>query len=196
MMAEHFDGPEKDNSMRSVPRDEVSRDIDPLDFMQQFVNSESMPKRDRLLASAQLAPYKHSRKTGQYIGKSLVLPEPTSAEMAQAQIAMIARICREGNCTMEESTVLIGHLESYIRASSVVELGPRIARLEAEAAARAAQGAGASIIIESSLPLLPGNEGLITSNTLTIESSVDEWCSSNAPQAREARESDEPADGS
>jgi hypothetical protein len=92
------------------------------------------------LASAQLAPYKHARKTGQYIGKSLVLPEPTDARMAQEQIAMISRIAREGNITLEESTVLIGHLESYIRAAGIVELGPRIAALEAREAARAEQG--------------------------------------------------------
>jgi hypothetical protein len=111
MMSEYFDGPEKDKSMRSVPIDEALRNIDPLDFMQSFINSESMPKRDRLLASAQLAPYKHARRTGQTITKSPVLPEPTSAEMAREQIGMITRIAREGNCTMEEATELIGHLE-------------------------------------------------------------------------------------
>jgi hypothetical protein len=175
MMAEHFDGPEKDTSMRAVPRDEVSRDIDPLDFMQQFINSESMPKRDRPLASAQLAPFKHAKRTGQYISKSLVLPEPTSAEMAREQIGMIARIAREGGCTMEESTTLISHLQAYINASAVVDLVPRLAALEAKEAARAEQGtANVGILIQSDLPLLPGAEDLILPNTLPIESLTDD----------------------
>jgi hypothetical protein len=69
--------------MRSVPRDANTNSIDPLDFMQQYIDNEGMPKRERLLASAQLAPYKHSRKTGQYISKALVLPEPKTAQQAQ-----------------------------------------------------------------------------------------------------------------
>jgi hypothetical protein len=190
LMSEYFDGPEKDKSMRAVPRDEASKDIDPLEFMQSFINSEGMPKRDRLLASAQLAPYKHARRTGQYIGKSLVLPEPTSAQMAQEQIAMIARIAREGGCTMEESTVLIGHLESYIRAAGVVELGPRLAALEAREAARVAQGgAPVGLIIESTLPPLPGCESMIMPDTLMIEGLSDERAGVE-PQAGEARAND------
>jgi hypothetical protein len=193
-MSEYFDGPEKDKSMRMVPRDEASKDIDPLEFMQSFVNSEAMPKRDRLLASAQLAPYKHARRTGQFITKSLVLPEPKNAQQAQEQIGMIARIAREGGCTMEESSVLIAHLESYIRAAAVVELGPRIAALEAAALARGEQPATqVGIVIESGLPRLPGCENLIMPSQQQIESAANER--NDAEQSLEStREGDQPAE--
>jgi hypothetical protein len=100
--------------------------------------------------------------------------------MAREQIAMITRIAREGGCTLEESTVLIGHLQAYITASATVELGPRIARIEAAIAARAEQGdAQVGLVIQSDLPMLPGCEGLIMPNTLTIESITDERASTS-----------------
>jgi hypothetical protein len=181
LIAEQLDGAEQrakehGASMHSVPRDVKQGSVDPLDFMQQFIDNEGMPKRDRLLASAQLAPYRHARKCGQYIGRSVVLPEPTNVAMAQEQIASLARLAREGIITLEESTALIGHLKTYIDAAGVVELGPRIARLEAKEAMRAEQGAAhASLVIESSLPLLPGCESLITPDTKLIEEFHDEW---------------------
>jgi hypothetical protein len=147
--------------MRSVPRDANTKSIDPLEFMQAYIDNEGMPKRDRLLASAQLAPYKHSRRTGQYISKALVLPEPENAQQAQSQIAMIMRISREGGCTMDEAKQLIEQLEAYVRVAATVELVPRIAALEQAAAARGDQPETTKLVIESSLPRLPGCENLL-----------------------------------
>jgi hypothetical protein len=58
-MAEELDGAEQratehGASMHSVPRDVKQSSIDPLDFMQQFMDNEGMPKRDRPLVSSGL----------------------------------------------------------------------------------------------------------------------------------------------
>jgi hypothetical protein len=194
MLTETLDGPDKDTSMHSVSRDN-DKHIDPLDYMQRYIDNEGMPKRDRLLASAQLAPYKHARKTGQFISKALILPEPKDAEQARDQIAMIARVCREGGVTMEESTVLISHLQAYINASAVVDLVPRLAELERKEAARAERGDAVGLLVQSDMPVMPGLENVLFPGTLTIESSVDDRSANDAPQAGTSRESEDKPKG-
>jgi hypothetical protein len=88
---------------------------------------------------------------------------------------MIARIAREGGCTMEESTTLIAHLEAYIRATAVVDFAPRLAALEAAAAARGDTVVNQiGISIDSTLPRLPGCEDLIMPTSRQIEGAADE----------------------
>jgi hypothetical protein len=46
--------------------------IDPLDYQQSVIDDRDAPRRDRLQASALLAPFKHVKPQGQYLSRSII----------------------------------------------------------------------------------------------------------------------------
>jgi hypothetical protein len=113
----------------------------------------------------------HPKRTGQFISNVINLPAPTNSADAKLQIGIVMQYVRAGYATVEEGDKLIAHLKTFIDAEGIVGLAPRIAKLEAEAALRAEQGGtNVGIIVETSLPQLPGTESMIFPGTIAIES--------------------------
>jgi hypothetical protein len=170
---------------------------DPLDYMQASIDDPRLSHRDELFAASNLAPYVHPKRTGSFISSQLNLPPPQNAAEAKGQMALIAGHARLGYVTLEESDKLIGHLKTFIDAEGIVDLAPRVARLEAEAAARGDQPvAQVGVVIQGGLPVMPGTESLIMpDDVLAIEAVPDERNHTGESSASSGTDGSEPKDG-
>jgi hypothetical protein len=170
---------------------------DPLDYMQASIDDPRLSHRDKLFAASNLAPYVHPKRTGQFISNVINLPAPTNAADAKLQIGIVMQYVRAGYATVEEGDKLIAHLKTFIDAEGIVDLAPRVARLEAEAAARGDQPvAQVGVVIQGGLPVMPGTEALIMpDDVLAIEAIPDERDHVGKPSASPGTDAGGPKDG-
>jgi hypothetical protein len=167
---------------------------DPLDYLQRTIDNPQMSHRDKVFAASNLAPYVHPKRVGQFISNTISLPPPSNAADAKLQTGIIMQYVRAGYATVEEGDKLIGHLKTFIDAEGIVDLGPRVARLEAKDAARAEQGTTQiGVVIQSDFPRLPGTESMIMpAGVKAIESISNEPASPAPPPGSSGAEDGSP----
>jgi hypothetical protein len=151
--------------------------IDPLDYQQSVVDDKNAPRRDRLQASALLAPFKHVKPTGTKLATVVDLPPPTTIDQALEQRGQIMGLEQLRLITKEDATQLITELDGWV----FVKRGPdHEQRLQAiKAKVRGEQDAPqVQFIVESPLGMLPVGEGepsvIMPSNVRVIDTRPEE----------------------
>jgi hypothetical protein len=127
--------------------------IDPLDYQQSVIDNPSIPLRDRLQASALLAPFKHVKPQGQYLSRCIEFEPPATIpealELRRKFMAMKYRC----ELTVEEADRLTADIDAQIAVMRGPDHEQRLRALE-EARARGENTSAVSYIVEGGLPMM------------------------------------------
>jgi hypothetical protein len=138
-------------------------DKDPLDVLSQFASSEVADPNLRVQAATALAAYQHGKRPAlRFISDITNMPAPRNLEDARGYIARLSHLAAQGKIDVDAALAIRDLLQSYIDAVIGSEVDQRLRALEEMAREQATRGGfGTAIVVESSLPRMPGTEGLI-----------------------------------
>jgi hypothetical protein len=132
-------------------------DIDPAEFCSSIVSNPNEPTELRLAASNYLLPYLYAKRgavpTPRYIDEPIQLPEPTTIEQANKNIAYISNLKAQGLIDLDFANSLI--------ADNTTIANNLIAEEELKFKLYPPEERDTVIKIEGGLPQLPGAENLI-----------------------------------
>ena len=132
-------------------------DIDPAEFCSSIVSNPNEPTELRLAASNYLLPYLYAKRgavpTPRYIDEPIQLPEPTTIEQANKNIAYISNLKAQGLIDLDFANSLI--------ADNTTIANNLIAEEELRFKINPPETRDTTIRIEGGLPQLPGCENLI-----------------------------------
>jgi len=131
--------------------------IDPAEFCSSIVSNPNEPTELRLAASNYLLPYLYAKRgavpTPRYIDEPIQLPEPTTIEQANKNIAYISNLKAQGLIDLDFANSLI--------ADNTTIANNLIAEEELKFKLYPPEERDTVIKIEGGLPQLPGAENLI-----------------------------------
>ena len=140
-------------------------DVKALDLIATIVGFKDAPTQLRLQAAAILAPYQEL-KAHEKVGRDLQLPEATSVEMAMQNLAKIAAEAAADRIAPEIASKLADLQQRYIDARISHDTEARLAAIE-QMLERLRPPV--DIVVESSMPTMPGLEGvLMPPRTLSV----------------------------
>jgi len=132
-------------------------DVDPADFCSAIVSNPNEPTELKLAAANYLLPYLYSKRgavpTPRYIDEPIQLPEPTTIEQANKNIAYISNLKSQGLIDLDFANSLI--------ADNTTIANNLIAEEELKFKLYPPETRDTTIRIEGGLPQLPGCENLI-----------------------------------
>ena len=154
-------------------------DKDPLDVLSQFASSEVADPNLRVQAATALAGYQHGKRPAlRFISDITNMPAPKTIQEAQAYISRLSHLVAAGKLDVDAGLAIKDLLQSYIDSVIGSEVDQRLRALEEMARQQAAHGYGATIVVESSMPRMPGTEDLILpGDRPAIEQKPNPWAS-------------------
>jgi hypothetical protein len=117
----------------------------------------------KLQAAGLLAQHKYGRRPSyRYVEDVVGMKAPKTIEEALQYLSRLSALVAEGKLDVDSGLAIQSLLQSYIDAVIGSEVDQRLRALEENVREQAARGGfGAAIVVESSLPRMPGTEGLI-----------------------------------
>src|SRR5262245_9364847 len=132
-------------------------DLDPADLLSSIVTNNEEPKELRIQAAGLLMPYKYGKHGSipapRYIDEPIQLPEPTTIEQANKNIAYISNLKAQGLIDLDFANSLI--------ADNTTIANNLIAEEELKFKIYPPEQQDQRIVISGGLPQLPGCENLI-----------------------------------
>jgi hypothetical protein len=139
-------------------------DRDPLDILSEFASSQLVEPNLRIQAAVALAGYYHGKRPAMRFVEGITgLRAPASIEEARQYIARLAYLVAIGRIDIDGAEAIKSQLQSFIDATVGSEVDQRLRALEEMARQQQAAGTGfgATIVVESTLPRMPGTEDMI-----------------------------------
>jgi hypothetical protein len=141
---------------------EARGDRDPIDFLSEVSSSALVDMPLRIQAAGMLASYKHGKRPSyRYIEDITNMPAPRTIAEAQQYLARLTFLVATGKLDVDGAAAVKDLLQAYIDSVIGSEVDQRLRVLEEMARDQATRGFAAAVIVESSMPRMPGTEGLI-----------------------------------
>jgi hypothetical protein len=140
-------------------------DRDPLDILSEFANSQLVEPNLRIQAASVLSGYRHGKRPPmRYVESVTGLKAPASLEEARQYLARLTYLVAAGRIDIDGAAAIREQLQAFIDATIGTGVEDRLRALEEMARAQATRGFGTAIVVESSMPVMPGCENVLMPN--------------------------------
>jgi hypothetical protein len=147
-----------------------------LDVLSQFASSEVADPNLRVQAATALAGYQHGKRPAlRFISDITNMPAPKTIQEAQAYISRLSHLVAAGKLDVDAGLAIKDLLQSYIDSVIGSEVDQRLRALEEMAREQATRGGGTTVIVESSMPRLPGAQVLMPGDPPVIDQRSNPW---------------------
>jgi hypothetical protein len=137
-------------------------DRDPLDVLSEFASSQLVEPNLRIQAAVALAGYYHGKRPAlRFVEGITGLKAPTTLEEARQYLARLAFLVADGRIDLDGAAAIREQLQAFIDSVVGSDVDQRLRVVEEMVRQQADRGYGATVIVQSDMPRLPGTESTL-----------------------------------